>query len=194
MAPAAEGKADVDASNSPVELRSPSATEGSQWSLFSDQRPTDRSKLYAFRVEGLNIEWKGGLQNVGMGHGDNEYWPDFSHWNGYERTLPKGFQWRVADVGAKPDELKFTGLNLLPCPFCGGHPKVEGFRSGNPGGGGGVFVHSGPWEWNTFVLRPCCRLVASSYFACLGNLETAWNRRKTSTPQSSTSPTPTMEE
>jgi len=103
----------------------------SEWKLWSDEKPTDFSTLYRWRVPmrlilGLNLqpEWTDKLSLVGMGVGDNEWWPPFSHWDGYTRSVPKGTEWRLAAEDEPKGDIFWRGLMMQPCPFTGRKPTV----------------------------------------------------------------------
>jgi len=54
--------------------------------------------------------------------GESEYWPSCSHWDGWNRSVPAGLEWRVAEPDEK--DIYWGGLDLLPCPFTGKPPIV----------------------------------------------------------------------
>ncbi len=100
------------------------------WQRWSEGKPVNPKLTYRWRVPerlilGLRMrpEWSEKMHFCGMGHAANEWWPPFSHWNGYIRSIPDGTEWREAKDGE--DEILWEGLDLLPCPFTGKPPRVE---------------------------------------------------------------------
>lgn len=113
-----------------------------EWINCRDRRPTDPSILYRFRLAqptnilGLMLqpEWIDRLHYCGVGHG-NEWWPPYSDWNGWSRSVHKDLQWQPTDYTIELDCKKLVlplgvqreiwhGFDLLPCPFTGRQPKV----------------------------------------------------------------------
>lgn len=100
-----------------------------QWTRWADARPTDHKIPYRWRVSprvvlGLKMqpEWTERLQRCGMGYSDPEWWPVFSDWDGYRRTVDPTLEWRVALLGE--DETVWHGLDLLPSPHTGLPPMI----------------------------------------------------------------------
>ena len=102
-----------------------------EWQLWSQQRPEDNRALYRWRISerkilGVNMrpEWSRRMHFCGMGYGPSEWWPPFSHWDGYTRTVPSGTEWRLAADDEPDESVSWCGLDLLPCPFTGQQPRV----------------------------------------------------------------------
>jgi hypothetical protein len=119
------------------------------WHNFSDKRP-DRKAIFVFKLDnvklgGLNldVEWSNQVEFMGMGYEPAELWPSFSHWDGYNRTVPNGLKWRELKEDEKylqesADKTKFPypipkkerleifhGLDLGICPFCNSEYDIE---------------------------------------------------------------------
>lgn len=102
------------------------------WTLWSEQRPPNARGSYRYRATfpflGLSVtaEWTEEMHLCGMGYDDSEWWPLSScHWNGYQRYIThKGLEWSPLQA-YDPDDIVWTGLDLLPCPFTGRDPKLE---------------------------------------------------------------------
>jgi hypothetical protein len=99
------------------------------WINWSDRRPP-KEDLYWWRVGTVRVlgadvspEWVEGLKSVGMGYGDPELWPRFSHWDGYHRTVPAGTQWKELGAGKKGD-IDIPEIALKSCPFDGRKPRL----------------------------------------------------------------------
>lgn len=155
------------------------------WALFTaDHRPP--TGLAWFRLPAAEYgsltcrpEWVGEVSMHGMGYGDAEAWPNMSDWNGYQRTVPKGLEWRpfsdmdkAADL--KKDEHVFPGITPHPCPCCGTPAAVTG-RYQDPGGGARMWT--APFRPNLFLIRcVVCwlRMPESRDFKALLD---RWNRR-----------------
>lgn len=100
------------------------------WTKWADERPTDTNLFYRWSIPARKIcglmlrpEWTGALVSCGMGFGENEWWPRWSHWDGYVRSVDPELEWRPA---AKDEiETNWEGLDLLPDPWTGKPPKIE---------------------------------------------------------------------
>lgn len=145
------------------------------WVRWHDERPKDGSALYRWRVPEMKIlgmmlrpEWTAPLRLCGMGHSDREYWPLFSHWNGYRRTLPKGTEWRLAANDEGENNIYWGGLELDNCPFTGKVPYV-GYH--------GQYIGAPPYrpEW----LHLTSHLVDKTGFRSALKMQQLWNTRPT---------------
>jgi hypothetical protein len=103
----------------------------SEWTKWTDKRPDDQKLSYRWRVSAriilgmmLRPEWTGNMRLVGMGYGEPEWWPPFSNWDGYSRTVDPSLEWRLASEGEGENNILWGGLELLPCPFTGKPPQV----------------------------------------------------------------------
>ena len=74
------------------------------WKKWSEIRPEDSTKFYRWRVSprlilGLEMqpEWVEKMKFVGMGYADSEWWPPYSNWDGYKRTIDPTLEWQEAD-------------------------------------------------------------------------------------------------
>lgn len=143
----------------------------SGWTRWADDRPSDHTAAYRWRVSarpilGLTLrpEWTEKLHCCGMGYAENEWWPPFSHWNGYRRTVDPSLEWRVA----APDDmdLVYGGLDLLPSPFTGRPPKVVTSRR---------WIGAPPYlvEWIGIESY----MVKSLGWTDAGKMRDAWNSR-----------------
>lgn len=103
------------------------------WQKWYLRRPPNECGSYRFRVSPREIlgkvmapEWTAKMFLCGMGYDESEWWPDFSHWDGYRRSVDASLEWReLSDIeDPKDDALIFNGLDLLPCPFTGKPPKI----------------------------------------------------------------------
>ena len=142
-----------------------------EWKLWSDEKPEDTKALYRWRVPARQIlgmtlrpEWTAKLSFVGMGYDPGEYWPPFSYWNGYVRTLPEGVEWRLA--GEDETDIFWGGLDLLPSPFTGKPPKVEYC---------GLYIGAPPYkpEW----LKIVSYMVGFNSWKDAAKMQAAWNTR-----------------
>lgn len=142
-----------------------------QWTLWSEIRPTDPTVTYRWRIPVKKIcgmmlrpEWSSKLSLVGMGYAENEWWPLFSDWNGYTRSVKAGLEWRVAE----PDEkgVLWSGLELSPCPFTGNAPRVSYV---------GRWSIAPPYEAESLGLHAW--LVDRSGFRDASEMAITWNRR-----------------
>ena len=153
------------------------------WTDWSERRPPNAPGRYWWRipartiggVENMRPEWVAEMSLHGMGYGDNEYWPEsISHWDGYRRAMPAGLQWRAEPETPKNGE-RWPGLNIKPCPFCGGTPRL---RHNERGSSGGVVICGDKlWTHNNFWLEHSCVFNGSTRSGSLAWLQEAWNRR-----------------
>lgn len=146
------------------------------WTLWAERRPEDTKALYRWRIPACKIlgmdlrpEWSDKLRFVGMGYGDPEWWPPFSNWDGYRRTLPAGTEWRLAAEHEAEDDIFWGGLDLLPSPFTGKPPKV---------GYCGQFIGAPPYrpDW----LKITSHMVNSIGWKDARKMQDAWNTRPSS--------------
>lgn len=145
----------------------------SEWKLWYDERPTDTKKKYRWSFvspkkicnKELIPEWTCPLVLCGMGWGPNEYWPEFSNWNGYVRSVPKDLKWREM-VDGESEKTIYHGFKFLPCPFTGQMPIVELY---------GGWIGAGPWIGDKMGIKSY--LVNSTSWYDANDMETAWNRR-----------------
>ena len=150
----------------------------SEWINCLDQRPADPSILYRFRLaEPTNIlglmlqpEWIDRLQFCGVGRG-NEWWPPYSDWDGWSRSVHKKMQWQA--TGYKelmpPSGVQreiWHGFDLLPCPFTGRQPKV----TWTPRYIGGPI-------YNPESLSVTSQVVSLKYYRDAKLLQELWNTR-----------------
>jgi hypothetical protein len=151
------------------------------WTDFSISRPP-RGWAWFRRASGpLTIVCDVVL--CGMGHGTEECWPEFSHWDGWRRTVPDDIQWRPRAVGDRRGDIQVEGVAIESCPFCGRPPKIEIYRCGTPGGGDGYIIHSSPWKANTFTAQcPCGRAKTGYGCSSLAQMIAKWNERHSGLP------------
>lgn len=141
------------------------------WTLWNERRPTDKEKVYQWRVSprlilGLEMqpEWSGKLRLCGMGLRDSEWWPPFSSWDGYRRTVDSTLEWRESDV---PDEpTKWNGLDLLPCPFTGASPTIVAH---------GQYIGAPPYKLQWIGVRSF--MIDSLGWTSAQKMADAWNTR-----------------
>lgn len=166
-----------------------SCATSSGWNLFTEHRPTVVG-LYWWRVPArdyggvvLQMEFVARVSAHGMGHADAELYPEgVSHWNGYERSVPELLEWRAGD--ATNGAVRFPGLHLKGCPFCGGAPVLTAQDAPS---GGGVYLTGGRvWQANAFEISHC----GARYFRRrLADAAELWNRRAPKVePQGSSQP------
>lgn len=144
-----------------------------EWKLWYDERPTDTKVKYRWRLRNerklcgkmLQPEWTAALQLCGMGWGPNEWWPEYSDWNGYVRSVPKDMEWRPM-IESESEETIYHGFNLLPSPFTGLPPKVEGY---------GGYIGAGPWIIDKMGIKSY--MVNSVGWHDANEMERMWNRR-----------------
>lgn len=143
------------------------------WTLWYNERPTDHTIKYRWRLaeprticgKMLQPEWTDELVLCGMGYGPSEYWPEFSDWNGYVRSVPKNLEWRKMIEGESQETI-YHGFNFLPCPFTGNQPKVQLYDS---------WVGAGPWIGRQMSISSY--LVKSVGWYNANDMEKAWNTR-----------------
>jgi hypothetical protein len=122
----------------------------------------------------LQMEFVTDVSLHGMGYAESEYWPSgVSHWDGYRRTVPQGLQWLEGEMVPSQRAVRFPGLNLAPCPFCGGQPKVDARE--RPKSGGEYLTGSKLHAANFFEIRCCIVKMADWDFARIVSL---WNTRR----------------
>lgn len=143
------------------------------WQLWSEVRPTDTKAKYRWRVPErmickmlLRPEWTEELYLCGMGWGPQEWWPVFSRWDGYNRSVVSGLEWRLA----KDDETEifWGGLDLLPSPFTGKAPVV---RCTTP------YIGAAPYQAERLSIHSW--MVESCGWADATKMQSTWNRRDT---------------
>jgi hypothetical protein len=147
------------------------------WTLWSEQRPTDHAILYSWRVApcmigGLELtpEWTDKMSLHGMGYGDPEYWPHCSDWNGHTRSVPASLAWAAADSDEKEKQFKFHGLGLEPCRYCESELRIEW---------SGPWICAPIWKASQFSIRCSgCGLVKVEYFNDLKAVRAALNRKE----------------
>ncbi|MFG1399925.1 hypothetical protein [Roseixanthobacter pseudopolyaromaticivorans] len=175
--PQPAGDREAGSLNGPASrANSADAGEAVTWMRWYDQRPTDHKAQYRWRVSprkilGLTMqpEWTCRLRCVGMGYGDNEWWPDGSDWDGYRRSIDHSLEWRLAkDCETEPT---FHGLELLPNPFTGLAPKVVTL---------GRWIGSPVWEAQWIGIESY--LVKSLGWTDAAKMRDAWNRRALPSP------------
>lgn len=138
------------------------------WTAWSKERPTDTGATYRWRLPERKIlgamlvpEWNDKLHCVGMGYADNEWWAGCSHWDGWNRTVPKGLEWRLA---TEDDPLiTYGGLDLVPDPWTGRPPRVEPV---------GRWIAAPCYEIEAVYLR--CRF-GSTRWESIPRMVAAWN-------------------
>jgi hypothetical protein len=147
------------------------ADELEAWTLWSEQRPSDHTLNYRWRVPAQKIlgmelrpEWTEKMHLCGMGYADNEWWPPFSHWDGYNRTVPKGTEWRIATEDET--DVYWGGLHMEPSPFSGMPPKIEYH---------GRFIGAPPYqpEW----LKIVSPMIGFNTWTDAAKMQAAWNTR-----------------
>ena len=142
-----------------------------EWKLWAKERPPDGEKKYRWRIPeqmvlGMNLrpEWVAKLESVGMGYSDNEWWPLFSHWDGYRRTIPKGTEWRDLEEG-EDEAIIWNGLDLLPCPFSGKPPHIDYH---------GQWIGAPPYRAEYLILS---FRFGTSRWTNVETMQNAWNTR-----------------
>lgn len=107
------------------------------WKPFVRNQGPAKSCLAWFRVPGTphknyTLEFVNNFALCGMGLDPPEIWPGFAGWDGYTRTAPTGLEWRPIEPGDKDEDVRVSGLELLPCPFCGGSARLKVKHSEGP--------------------------------------------------------------
>jgi hypothetical protein len=122
----------------------------SDWIDWKDTRPAAEGQgpyFHWWRVgpvanTGTAPEWIGKIAFCRMDYAEHEYWPEFSNWNGFHRTVPALTQWKpltnadqelvarllkqgVPDFCIKARTVIYPGIDLEKCPFCGRLPRVK---------------------------------------------------------------------
>lgn len=156
--------------------------EPTVWTRWYSQRPPDPEDgkprpLYWWRVGECKIldlvlspEWTGKLSFCGMGYSPGEWWPPHSHWDGYNRTVPKNTEWALASLDPTPEQLRastvvWRGLELEPCPWSGKPPAVEY---------GGRWIGAAPYQCESLSLRTRW---GTTRWTSAERMRNAWNSR-----------------
>ena len=118
----------------------------------------------------LQPEWIDRLQFCGVGRG-NEWWPPYSDWDGWSRSVHKKMQWQATDYKElmPPSGVQreiWHGFDLLPCPFTGRQPKV----TWTPRYIGGPI-------YNPESLSVTSQVVSLKYYRDAKLLQELWNTR-----------------
>src|ERR1700744_6428697 len=100
-----------------------------------------------------------------MGYSENEWWPIFSNWDGYRRSVDKTLEWRLALPEETKDNTIWHGLKFLPCPFTGKQPTIKY----------GGYVGAAPYQGNQIWLE--CGIVKIYGGQSAQRLEDIWNTR-----------------
>lgn len=152
-------------------------SDSRKWTRWNIARPSEPG-LYWWRVgpadrDGMvwEPEFVAELWSVGMGYKEHELWPSFSHWNGYQRTVPSLTEWSPCDGSEKKGDF-VHGIDLLPCPFCGGQPLLKWVH----GDRNGVFIGSHVYQANEFWIV-CGGCGVDSRHGGLKFVTEFWNRR-----------------
>lgn len=88
-----------------------------EWTLWSVARPIDTKALYRWRICSAVIlglpmrpEWSEKLHKMWNGLRGNEWWPTFSNWNGYQRSVHPKLEWRLAAENEQEGNVFGAGL------------------------------------------------------------------------------------
>lgn len=145
-----------------------------EWTKFAERRPEGEG-LFWFRIAGfkfpgteISVEWVDKVSLHGMGYGEDEYWPGFSNWNGYQRTVPAGVEWQPIKEGDKKDAARYPGISLTVCPHCGRSPNIEPTSR---------WITMPVFSAREFAIHCRCRGSFGPRYNGLGNAAAAWNRR-----------------
>lgn len=145
----------------------------SEWILWSVARPIDTKALYRWRIctaviLGLPMrpEWSEKLHKCGMGYAESEWWPLFSNWNGFQRSVHPKLEWRLAAENEPEGNVFWGGLDLLPCPFTGKQPVVD-YK--------GRFIGSPPYQPEWLCIKS--HMVSSVGWIDAAKMRDAWNMR-----------------
>lgn len=146
----------------------------SEWTKFAERRPEGKG-LFWFRIAGfkfsdteISVEWVAETHFCGMGYGPNEWWPTFSHWDGYNRTVPAGTEWRAIEGSEKKGDTRYPGAEFLPCPHCGRAPLVEPSSR---------WITMPVYSAQEFAIHCRCRGSFGPRYTGISNAAAAWNRR-----------------
>lgn len=150
------------------------------WIAWATQRP-DQAGLYWWRARQaiygwmpLRPEWCGKLDLMGMGYQKKQLYPYCSHWDGYQRTVPAGLEWRSAEVGDKDGDVRWPDFRVLPCPFCGATQRLQSVQGSSLGG---VVITLTPHKHNRFWWACKCGMASTPHSENLVALVSAWNQR-----------------
>jgi len=164
------------------------------WTPFTDARPPEAG-LFWFRLLPASYggvacrpEWVGEVSLCGDGGDRRNPWPNMSHWNGYERTVPAGLEWRAFSdmdkvAGLRNGDHVIPGLTIWPCPHCGTPASLE---CDDRPEGGGARLYTAPFRPNLFKIT--CRVcwIGTRQYRDLKALLDSWNRRTPFHPPSDT--------
>jgi hypothetical protein len=159
----------------------------SEWNNWKDKRPAADAEgkgpfFHWWRVgpvanTGTAPEWIGK-----MDYAEYEYWPEFSNWNGGQRTVPALTQWkpltnadremvaRLLKQGAPDYRIRtrtvvYPGIYLEKCPFCGRLPRVKFHPS---------YIGACVKDSEAFTIECCLPVVSRNN---LPDAAVIWNRR-----------------
>ena len=153
----------------------------SDWQLYSKERPTTVG-FYLWRSplmldKDVIVEFSAEFRLSGTASDDSPVLsPAFDYWDGYQVHVPPCTEWHVKSYSStKTDNLDVVGLLLLPCPFCGETPVIEGRQRAS---GSGIFMKDEPYAYNNWNLM-CCKWinVCGPHFTSPLTMGAEWNTR-----------------
>lgn len=145
-----------------------------EWIKFAERRPEGkglfwfRNADFKFPCTEISVEWVAETHLCGMGCCPDEWWPTFSHWDGYNRTVPPRTEWRAIEGSEKKGDTHYPGIELLPCPHCGRAPPVEPSPR---------WIGMPIYLALEFSIHCRCRGSFGPRYNGLGNAAAAWNCR-----------------
>lgn len=128
-------------------------SEELMWVRWGESRPTDTTAVYWWRVPAREYggivcqpRWAEKLHERWTLGDKKEFFPPYTHWNGYRNTPLKGLEWAVATEDNN-ELVVWDGIDVFPCPFCGSATVVSGTAISD---GGGIWCNAAPYLSNNF--------------------------------------------
>lgn len=157
------------------------------WNLFSETPLPEGKRLYWWRVGARDfggITARPEFAEPSIYHCDHytdkKCWlPQCAHWDGYKHIMPDDLEWAYAGEDVTEKTERWPGIDLLPCPFCGGPAEISSCQASLRGGRyTGLFLNGKFFKNNWFKIKHRCGIVSDTGGSSnLKALIAAWNKR-----------------